>query len=90
MSGSDFTKRFGERLREARAAKGLSQEELAHVAGLHRTHVSLIERNRRSVRLETLERLARALGLQPAALMPPLGRQSDASKPHTPSRQGRP
>ena len=50
--------------------RGLSQEELAHAAGLHRTHVSLIERNRRSVRLETIERLASALGVEPSSLMP--------------------
>jgi transcriptional regulator with XRE-family HTH domain len=68
----DFTARFGDRLREFRTAKGLSQEELAHAAGLHRTHISLIERNRRSVRLETLERLARALDVEPASLIPTL------------------
>jgi transcriptional regulator with XRE-family HTH domain len=66
----DFTRRFGERLRQARNARGLSQEGLAHAAGLHRTHVSLIERNRRSVRLETLERLAKALRVEPASLIP--------------------
>ena len=60
MRGSDFTRRFGERLRALRAAKQMSQEQLANAAALHRTHVSLIERNRRSVRLESLERLAKA------------------------------
>ena len=49
---------------------GLSQESLADKAGLHRTHVSLIDRGRRSVRLETLERLAIALHVQPAEMMP--------------------
>lgn len=53
--------------------QGLSQEELAHAAGLHRTHVSLIERNRRSVRLETLEKLAMALRIEPASLVPTIG-----------------
>jgi transcriptional regulator with XRE-family HTH domain len=65
----DFTARFGSRLREIRIARGLSQEDLAHRAGLHRTHISLIERNRRSVRLETLERLAKALDVDPASLI---------------------
>jgi transcriptional regulator with XRE-family HTH domain len=75
MSGTrgDFTSRFGERLRQARIGQGLSQEELAHAAGLHRTHVSLIERNRRSVRLETLEKLAVALRIEPASLVPTIG-----------------
>lgn len=70
----DFTARFGEKLRQVRNARGLSQEELAHAAGLHRTHISLIERNRRSVRLETLERLARALRVEPASLLPIMGK----------------
>ena len=51
-------------------ARGLSQEALADAAGLHRTHVSLIERHRRSVRLETLVRIACALKVEPAALIP--------------------
>lgn len=50
----------------------MSQEALADAAKLHRTHISLIERGQRSVRLETIERLARALGVQPAELMPRL------------------
>jgi transcriptional regulator with XRE-family HTH domain len=62
---------FGRRLRSLRAAKGLSQEELANAAGLHRTHISLIERDRRSVRLETIERLAKALRIDPSELFSP-------------------
>jgi transcriptional regulator with XRE-family HTH domain len=64
----DAEKSFGERLRLLRIARGLSQEGLAHAAGLHRTHISLIERDRRSVRLETIERLAKALRIEPSAL----------------------
>ena len=61
---------FGGKLRKAREAQGLSQEELAHSAGLHRTHISLIERGARSIRIETIERLCIALRVQPADLMP--------------------
>ena len=89
MSGSDFSIRFGERLREARASKGLSQEELAHLAGIHRTHVSLIERSRRSVRLETLERLCRALGVQPAQLVPSIRLSPNGRKTRPSSRQSK-
>lgn len=67
---SSYAKQFGQRLRELRENAGLSQEELAHFAALHRTHISLIERGQRSVRLETIERLARALKLNPSRLMP--------------------
>jgi transcriptional regulator with XRE-family HTH domain len=59
---------FGQRLRRLRIAQGLSQEDLAHAAGLHRTHISLIERDRRSVRLETIDRLAKALQIEPSSL----------------------
>ncbi len=68
---SDFAARFGQPA-QARLALGMSQEGLAHTAGLHRTHVSLIERARRSVRLETIEKLAFALRVEPASLIPPL------------------
>lgn len=72
MSDRQFSQRFGERLRALRVARGLSQEDLAAAAGLHRTHISLIERNKRSVRLETVQRLAVALGVQPSELIPDL------------------
>ncbi len=67
---SRFVKQFGAKVRELRDAKGLSQEALADAAGLHRTHISLIERGQRSVRLETIESLAIALRIQPTELMP--------------------
>ena len=67
---SGFATRFGERIKQLREERGLSQEELAHASALHRTHISLIERGQRSARLETIEALARALQVQPAELMP--------------------
>lgn len=66
----DFTRRFGELLHRARVTRSLSQEQLAHEARLHRTEISLIERGQRSIRLETLERLANALSIEPALLIP--------------------
>jgi transcriptional regulator with XRE-family HTH domain len=69
---SDFKRRFGNRLRELREKRGLSQEQLATAARLHTTHISLLERGGRSARLETVERLAIALKIQPAQLMPPI------------------
>ena len=61
---------FGQQVRSYQERRGLSQEALAFAAGLHRTHISLIERAHRSVRLETVETLARALRVQPGELMP--------------------
>jgi transcriptional regulator with XRE-family HTH domain len=52
---------FGAVLRAARKAAELSQEELAHRSGIHRTFVSQIERGVKSPTLLTMERLASAL-----------------------------
>jgi transcriptional regulator with XRE-family HTH domain len=67
----DLPVQFAARIRQLRTAAGLSQEALAIRAGLHRTHVSLIERGQRSVRLETVQQLATALGVTPADLFNP-------------------
>lgn len=70
MKRGKFIKDFGERVREIRLQRGLSQEELAFEAGMHRTAISFIERAERSPTLETIEKLALALDMQPAELMP--------------------
>jgi transcriptional regulator with XRE-family HTH domain len=55
--------RFATNLKALRERAGMSQEELASVCGLHRTEISLLERSKRSPRLETIVILARALQL---------------------------
>ncbi len=62
--------RFGRKLRTVRLEKGLSQEKLAEIAGLHRTFVSMVERGKRNVTLATVEKLAKALEVSLADLMP--------------------
>lgn len=62
--------RFGKRLREIRQANGVSQERLAELAGLHRTYVSSVERGERNISLLNIDRLASALKVSPADLMP--------------------
>ena len=62
--------RFGERLREIRRKKGVSQEALGHLAGLHRTYISGVERGERNISLLNIERLAIALGVSMSDLMP--------------------
>jgi transcriptional regulator with XRE-family HTH domain len=60
----------GQRVRALREAKGLTQDELATRAGLHRVHVTQIEGGRyESPRLDTLRRLAKALGVSLAELL---------------------
>jgi transcriptional regulator with XRE-family HTH domain len=65
---------FGDSLRKARLDLGLSQDALAATAGLHHTHISLLERGKRDPTLETLVRLARALGVTPGELIAQLQR----------------
>jgi len=50
-------------LRALRVERGLSQEELAHSAGVHRTYVGSIERAERNVSIDSIERLCAALGV---------------------------
>ena len=55
---------FAANLRERRVLAGLSQEALADRCNLHRTEISLLERRKRSPRLETIVILARGLALR--------------------------
>lgn len=61
--------RFPAILRELRQEKGLSQEELADKAGLHRTYISQIERGLKSPSLRSLEQIAEALGVPLSTLV---------------------
>lgn len=56
-------------LRQLRAAKGVSQEALADLAGLHRTYVGSVERCERNISIDNIEKLAIALGVTPAELL---------------------
>ena len=60
---------FAENLRKARLAKGLSQEDLAELANLHRTYVGSVERAERNVSIDNMERLAAAMGIPLPALL---------------------
>ena len=62
---------FGRRLCELREAAGMTQEALAHAAGLHWTYIGQIERGERNLTYKNVLKLARGLGLEPTKLMPP-------------------
>jgi transcriptional regulator with XRE-family HTH domain len=66
---SDARRVFAKRLRQLRQVRGLSQEALADLAGLHRTYVGSIERCERNVSIDNMERLARALGVDIVELL---------------------
>ncbi len=59
----EVREQFAANLRRHRTRVGLSQEALADACDLHRTEISLLERRKRSPRLETIVILARGLGL---------------------------
>ena len=54
---------FSNNLRKYRNASGLSQEAFANKAGLHRTYISALERGKRSIALDNIEKIANALGI---------------------------
>jgi transcriptional regulator with XRE-family HTH domain len=62
MASPQPSRRFAANLRRLRGAAGLSQEELAFRAAIHRTQVSLLETGHRMPRVFTLVCLAGALG----------------------------
>jgi len=55
--------KFGKRVREERIKLGLSQEELAEKASVHRTYIGMIERAEKNITLENIEKIAKALDL---------------------------
>lgn len=59
---------FGNKVRDIRKSKGLSQEQLADIAGMHRTYVGAIERGEQNVSVDNISRLARALKVKESDL----------------------
>ena len=67
---------IGTELRRAREAAGLTQQELAEAARLHRTYVSLLERDKKSPTIDVLFRLCRAIGIPPSKFVARLERSA--------------
>lgn len=68
---SNILKKFGDRVRMLRLEKGLSQEELAFKADIHRTYVGMIERAEKNITLQNIEKLAVALEIRLTDLFDP-------------------
>ena len=60
---------FSSNLRKYRNAAGLSQETFANKAGLHRTYISALERGKRSIALDNIEKIAEALEIEAYLLL---------------------
>jgi len=64
MSKNKILIEFGEKVREIRTNKKLSQEELSNKAELHRTYIGMIERAERNLTLANIEKIAKALNVE--------------------------
>jgi transcriptional regulator with XRE-family HTH domain len=60
---------FGLAVRALREERGVSQEELGHLTGLHRNHVGQIERAELNPTLKSVELIAKALDVSPSQLV---------------------
>jgi len=66
---NDLLKKFGDKIREIRKEKGLSQEELAFKSNLHRTYIGMIERGEKNITLKNIKKIANALNVSMSYLM---------------------
>ena len=60
---AEIQERFGERVRELRKQKGLSQEALALACDLDRSYIGGVERGERNISLINIHKIAEALGV---------------------------
>jgi transcriptional regulator with XRE-family HTH domain len=70
---AEFQKRLGAWVRQVRTAKGFSQESFAEACDLHRTHVSLLERGRINITVNTARQIAHVLEISLAELFRGMG-----------------
>ena len=61
--------KFGQKVREERQKQGLSQEELAAKAGVHRTYIGMIERAEKNITLLNIEKISKALDINISKLL---------------------
>lgn len=69
MQKSPILEVFGQNVRRLRVEQGLSQEQLADKAGLHRTYIGMIERAEKNITLCNIEKVAVALGVSVSSLI---------------------
>jgi transcriptional regulator with XRE-family HTH domain len=74
-------KAFGQAIREARASREMSQEQLAFDCDFDRTYISLVERGVRSPTIRSLLRLAEVLEVPPSSLVARMEAILSTSKP---------
>ncbi len=69
MQGSSYRSRLGKRIRKLRSQRGWSQEEFSDVCSINRSYMGRIERGELNLTLDSLEKVARGLGISVSALL---------------------
>lgn len=76
---SEIAKTIGQRVRNYRIDKGLSQEKLAELSGCHPTYIGQVERGEKNATLESIEKIASAMNVSLAQLFEKIGESSTDS-----------
>ncbi len=69
MTKKSISIKFGERVREIRVSKNLSQEQLADLASVHRTYIGMVERAEKNITLVNIEKVANGLNVNITELL---------------------
>lgn len=77
---SDITKVLGQRIRNYRVGKGLSQEKLAELSGCHHTYIGQIERGEKNATIESIVKIAVALDVSLSKLFEKLGAEATEAR----------
>lgn len=77
---SEIAKAIGQRIRNYRTARGLSQEKLADLCGCHPTYIGQLERGEKNATIESIDKIATALDVSLSKLFDKLGGQDDGSR----------
>ena len=78
---SEIAKTIGQRIRNYRVEKGLSQEKLAELSGCHPTYIGQVERGEKNATLESIAKIASAMNISLAKLFEKVGDSSADSYP---------
>lgn len=78
---SEIAKIIGQRVRNYRTEKGLSQEKLAEMSGCHPTYIGQVERGEKNATLESIEKITSAMGVSLSKLFEKMGEDNSDSIP---------
>ena len=77
---SDIAKVLGQRIRNYRNTKGLSQEKLAELSGCHPTYIGQLERGEKNATIESIEKISSALNVSLSKLFENIGTQETEAR----------